>query len=261
MRALAERYPDDPDAQTFYAEALLIPVRWQWYGRTASRPTESRKPSTCWKACCGAIRSIPARIISTSTRWNRRPTPERGVPSAQRLMGIVPSAGHMVHMPGHIWLVLGDYDHSGDGERARHRSRPGVLRADRRHRQLHHVLPAQSALPAVRAMMQGRVAETRKATAQMMTRCCRCAPMPCRRWRTCFSVTSHKCGCRLGTIYWRRAPAESLSRRRRSGAMRGRWHCWRGETPRGAAREQAAFESARKRSRRTPVGERTRPAT
>src|SRR5262249_6656761 len=28
------------------------------------------------------------------------------------LMGIVPSAGHMVHMPGHIWLALGDYDNT-----------------------------------------------------------------------------------------------------------------------------------------------------
>src|SRR5213082_2349749 len=35
---------------------------------------------------------------------------ERGIPSAQRLMGIVPWAGHLVHMPGHIWLVLGDYE-------------------------------------------------------------------------------------------------------------------------------------------------------
>src|SRR5581483_8782354 len=35
--------------------------------------------------------------------------PERAIPSAQRLMGIVPAAGHMVHMPGHIWLVTGDY--------------------------------------------------------------------------------------------------------------------------------------------------------
>jgi tetratricopeptide (TPR) repeat protein len=38
------------------------------------------------------------------------PTPERAIASAERLMGIMPWAGHMVHMPGHIWLVLGDYE-------------------------------------------------------------------------------------------------------------------------------------------------------
>jgi tetratricopeptide (TPR) repeat protein len=38
------------------------------------------------------------------------PAPERAIPSAQRLMGLAPSAGHLVHMPGHIWMVLGDYE-------------------------------------------------------------------------------------------------------------------------------------------------------
>jgi tetratricopeptide (TPR) repeat protein len=38
------------------------------------------------------------------------PTPEMAIASAQRLMGIMPAAGHIVHMPGHIWLVLGDWE-------------------------------------------------------------------------------------------------------------------------------------------------------
>src|SRR5439155_6326568 len=47
------------------------------------------------------------------------PTPERGIPSAQQLMGVVPWAGHIVHMPGHIWLALGDYEMAaGVNERA-----------------------------------------------------------------------------------------------------------------------------------------------
>jgi hypothetical protein len=47
------------------------------------------------------------------------PTPERAIPSAQRLMGIVPGAGHLVHMPGHIWLVTGDWETAaGVNERA-----------------------------------------------------------------------------------------------------------------------------------------------
>ena len=31
-------------------------------------------------------------------------------------MGVVPAAGHMVHMPGHIWLVLGEYELAGERE-------------------------------------------------------------------------------------------------------------------------------------------------
>src|SRR4029077_19381253 len=41
-------------------------------------------------------------------------TPERAIPSAQRLMGLVPAAGHLVHMPGHLWLLLGDFETTVD---------------------------------------------------------------------------------------------------------------------------------------------------
>jgi tetratricopeptide (TPR) repeat protein len=35
--------------------------------------------------------------------------PERGVPSAIRLGTLVPAAGHLVHMPAHIWIRIGEY--------------------------------------------------------------------------------------------------------------------------------------------------------
>src|SRR5262249_14402984 len=36
-------------------------------------------------------------------------TPERALPSAARLMGLAPAAGHLVHMPGHIFMRTGDF--------------------------------------------------------------------------------------------------------------------------------------------------------
>jgi tetratricopeptide (TPR) repeat protein len=41
-------------------------------------------------------------------------TPERALPSAMRLGGLMPGAGHLVHMPSHIFLRLGDYEQSAD---------------------------------------------------------------------------------------------------------------------------------------------------
>src|SRR5262245_44791700 len=38
------------------------------------------------------------------------PTPERALPSAGRLGGLVPAAGHLVHMPAHIYARVGDYE-------------------------------------------------------------------------------------------------------------------------------------------------------
>ena len=37
-------------------------------------------------------------------------TPERALPAADRLAALMPNAGHIVHMPGHIYLRVGQYD-------------------------------------------------------------------------------------------------------------------------------------------------------
>jgi len=119
MRAMAARYPDDPEALTIYAESLMIPVRWHWYaadGKPAAGVAEAEHTLEAvirrWPQHPGANHYYIHAVESS-------PTPERAIPSAQRLMGIVPWAGHMVHMPGHIWLVLGDWETAaGVNERA-----------------------------------------------------------------------------------------------------------------------------------------------
>ncbi len=166
MRALAARYPDDPDAQTFFAEALLIPVRWKWYvdGKPADGVAEAEHVLE------GVLRRYPQHPGANHLYIHAvesSPNPERGVPSAQRLMGIVPSAGHMVHMPGHIWLVLGDYDQSANvNERAievdrKYFSQTGVTGSYTMY-YLHNL-----DFLLYSRMMQGRVAESRKVMAQM----------------------------------------------------------------------------------------------
>ncbi len=110
MRDLAARWPDDLDAQTFYAESLLIPTRWHWYladGKPAAGVDEAERTlegvMRRWPEHPGANHLYVHAVESSQD-------PERAIASAQRLMGIMPAAGHMVHMPGHIWLVLGDYE-------------------------------------------------------------------------------------------------------------------------------------------------------
>ena len=82
MRALADRWPDDLDAQTLYAESLLLPTRWHWYTRTARRPPGSPTRSTRSKRSFAAGPTTRAPIISTSTPSSRRPL--RSAPSPAR---------------------------------------------------------------------------------------------------------------------------------------------------------------------------------
>jgi tetratricopeptide (TPR) repeat protein len=110
FKKLTVQYPDDLDALTFYADSLMIPVRWRWF-------LPNGQPNV---GTADAIQTLET-VLRRSPRHmganhfyihavESSPHPERAVPSAERLMGLAPAAGHIVHMPGHIWMVLGDYE-------------------------------------------------------------------------------------------------------------------------------------------------------
>ena len=110
MADLVRKYPDDLDAATLYAESLMIPNRWRWFdaeGKAAQGTAEAiavlesvlrRNPLHA------GANHLYIHAVESSL------TPERALPSASRLMGVVPGAGHLVHMPGHIFLRTGDYE-------------------------------------------------------------------------------------------------------------------------------------------------------
>jgi hypothetical protein len=88
----------------------MIPVRWHWYAAdgtpAAGMPEAERALEEVlrrWPDHAGANHLYIHAVESSRT-------PERAIASAQRLMGLMPEAGHMVHMPAHIWLVLGDWE-------------------------------------------------------------------------------------------------------------------------------------------------------
>ncbi len=167
MRALAARYPDDPDAQTFYAEALMVPVRWRWYGAGGAPAEGVAEAERVLESVLRRNPNHPGANHLYIHAVESSPTPERAVPSAQRLMAIVPSAGHMVHMPGHIWLVLGDFENTvGVNERAaevdrQYFARTGVMGSYYPYylHNLQFIVYARS--------MQGRAADTLAAARQI----------------------------------------------------------------------------------------------
>jgi tetratricopeptide (TPR) repeat protein len=109
-RVHATRYPDDLDAQTFYAESLMIPTRWHWYGADGKPAKGVAEAEHALEAVLRRWPGHPGANHYYIHAVESSPNPERAIPSAQRLMGITPAEGHMVHMPGHIWLVTGDWE-------------------------------------------------------------------------------------------------------------------------------------------------------
>lgn len=108
---VAKKFPADNDAQVLYAEALMDLRPWNYWSN-AGKP---RAPSTLETvqvlervvkrtlthpgACHFYIHAIEASTF-----------PERAVPCAERLGSLVPGAGHLVHMPTHIYMRLGRWE-------------------------------------------------------------------------------------------------------------------------------------------------------
>jgi len=110
MRAMVQKYPDDVDAATMFAESLMMLRPWQLWSLEG-------EPAPGTPELVAVLESVLKRypdhpganhfyIHAVEASRNL----ERAIPSAMRLMTLTPGAGHLVHMPGHIFLQTGDFD-------------------------------------------------------------------------------------------------------------------------------------------------------
>lgn len=105
---LADRWPDDVDLQVLRAEALMTLSPWSYWTRDgAPRPDTPEILARLDRALelepdhPGANHFYIHAIEAVA--------PERAVPMAERLADLMPGAGHIVHMPGHIYIRVGRY--------------------------------------------------------------------------------------------------------------------------------------------------------
>jgi tetratricopeptide (TPR) repeat protein len=109
MADLVRRYPEDLDAATLYAESLMNLRPWKLW-------TLDGKPAEDTPQILATLESVLKRApnhmganhyyihaVEAST------APERALPSAARLETLAPAAGHLVHMPAHIYARTGDH--------------------------------------------------------------------------------------------------------------------------------------------------------
>lgn len=109
MRELSHRYPDDLDVATLYAESLMDLHPWkQW--TLDGQPTEvTEEILTVLES---VLRRDPNHIGANHYyihATEASPHPEWALASARRLEILAPAAGHLVHMPAHTYMRVGDY--------------------------------------------------------------------------------------------------------------------------------------------------------
>ena len=109
MRNLAQAYPDDMDVVTVFAEALMNLTPWNYWTK-AGEPTQyTEEIVATLEAVLAAAPDHPGANHFYIHAVEGSQMPERAVPSADRLTTLVPGAGHLVHMPGHIYWRVGRY--------------------------------------------------------------------------------------------------------------------------------------------------------
>jgi len=118
MRLVYQSFPDDHDVMALLVEALMMrTVRRLWNLKTGA-PEENSDVVEALEVCERSIRLADAAGIAQHPAivhlhihlLEMSTMPERGLRSADRLGEMCPDAGHMNHMPGHIYVLCGMYE-------------------------------------------------------------------------------------------------------------------------------------------------------
>jgi len=109
MRELHAKYPEDDDAASLFAESLMNTMPWDYW-----LDPENPKPLT--EEVLAALETVldrspehPLAIHLYIHAVEASSQPERAEPHADTLVSLVPGAGHLVHMPSHIYWRVGRY--------------------------------------------------------------------------------------------------------------------------------------------------------
>jgi tetratricopeptide (TPR) repeat protein len=110
MREVERQFPDDLDAATLFAEAGMNLHPWGlWHQDGAPEAGTEEIVSTLESVIkrdpnhLGAIHYYIHAVEASNN-------PERALAGANKLAALAPNAGHIVHMPAHIYIRTGDYE-------------------------------------------------------------------------------------------------------------------------------------------------------
>ncbi|WGV27299.1 hypothetical protein [Halotia branconii] len=109
MANLTQRYPDDLDAATLYAESLMDLHPWQLWTKEGKPQGDTGEIVAILESVMQRDPNHPGANHYYIHAVEASPFPERALQSAKRLETLVPAAGHLVHMPSHIYFRVGDY--------------------------------------------------------------------------------------------------------------------------------------------------------
>lgn len=167
MAGVAERFPNDSDIGTLYAESLMVLTPWKLYDL-------DQKPTTNTPTIVATLERVmsldpgnPGAKHLYIHAVEASADPDRGIKPADELSDMAPGAGHLLHMPSHIYVKTGMWDRAVT-QNAR------AMEADARYRALspeqgiqHMYMTHNAHMLAYAAMMSGRERDAMAAARSM----------------------------------------------------------------------------------------------
>ncbi|MDA0687665.1 MAG: hypothetical protein O2948_03385 [Proteobacteria bacterium] len=114
MRDLTVKYPDDADIHSVFAEAYMNTTRWDYWNLDGSAKPGTAEAKAALETAMTLEHDHPGANHLYIHLMEMSSEPELAMPAAQKLEATVPISGHMVHMPGHIYLRVGEYEKAID---------------------------------------------------------------------------------------------------------------------------------------------------
>jgi tetratricopeptide (TPR) repeat protein len=109
MREVLARYPADPEAGTLYAAARMTLSPWNYWTPDGKPRPGTEEVDAALQRVMRAYPVHPGANHLYTHLMESSQNPERALPHAERLARAMPGAGHLLHMPSHLYLRTGRY--------------------------------------------------------------------------------------------------------------------------------------------------------
>ncbi|XAL98178.1 hypothetical protein OT109_11275 [Phycisphaeraceae bacterium D3-23] len=109
MRAAYRAFPTDPDVGALYAESMMNLQPWDYWEKGGAPKGRILEIVSVLEYVMSHTPDHPGANHFYIHAVEASRDPDRAVPAADRLRGLVPGSGHLVHMPSHIYVRVGRY--------------------------------------------------------------------------------------------------------------------------------------------------------
>lgn len=110
MKELVGKYPDDLDLAVLYADSLMNLRPWKLWKADGTPEEGTEEILAVLESVLKRSPMHPGANHLYIHAVEASPRPDRALASAKRLETLVPAAGHLVHMPAHIYVRTGNYE-------------------------------------------------------------------------------------------------------------------------------------------------------